>query len=49
METIQKLYKNYGKCDDQQQYKEIIEESIVSTIEGFINSVPMSPRQYVTV
>ena len=30
-----------GKCDDQQQYKAIIEAAMVSTPEGFYDKSPM--------
>ena len=33
-ENIKKLYKSYGKRDDQQKYKSIIEASTLSTTEG---------------
>ena len=31
LENIKKLYKQAGKCDDQQQFKDIIEAAMVST------------------
>ena len=40
-----KIYKSDGKCDHQQQYKAIIEKSMVSTPEGFTDN---SPMYYVT-
>ena len=46
---IKKLYKSSGKCDDQQQYKDIIKEIMVSTPEGFTDKSPISPSQSVTV
>ena len=49
MENINKLYKSVGKCDDQQQYKDIIEVEMVSTPEGFTNNTQISPSQSVTV
>ena len=39
----QKLYKQAGKCDYQQQFKDIIEAVMVSTPEGFTNYSPISP------
>ena len=33
LENIKKLYKQAGKCDDQQQFKDIIETAMVSTPE----------------
>ena len=44
IENIKKLYKQYGKCDDQKQFKDILEASMVSTPELFINDSPISPR-----
>ena len=39
----QKKYKQAGKFDDQQQFKDIIEAAMVSTTEGFIDNIPISP------
>ena len=39
--NIKKLYKSSVKCDDQQQYKAIIESAMVSTPEGFTDNCPM--------
>ena len=47
--NINNLYKTAVKCDDHQQYKEIIEAAMVSTPEVFINNSPISYIQYVTV
>ena len=44
LENIKKLYKQAGKCDDQQQFKDILEAAMVSTPEGFANNSPISPR-----
>ena len=49
LENIKKLYRTTGKCDDQQQYKAILETAIVSTPEEFTDNSPMSPSQSVTV
>ena len=41
-----KLYKHSSKCDDQQQFKDIIGGAMVSTTEVFtdkINRSPMTP------
>ena len=38
-----------GKCDDQQKCKAIIEATIVSTTEGFIDNSPISSGPYVPV
>ena len=37
------LYKQAGKCEDQQQLKDILEDDIASTHEGFTNNSPISP------
>ena len=49
LENIKKLFKSSGKCNDQQQYKAIIESLMVSTPEGFTDKILMSPGQSVTV
>ena len=41
MENIKNLYKYDGKCDDQQQYKAILGESMVSTTELINDNIPM--------
>ena len=38
----QKNYKQAGKCDDQQQLKDILETGKVYTPEGFTNNSPIS-------
>ena len=43
LENINKLYKQAGKCDDQQQFKDILEADMVSTPEGFTDKGPISP------
>ena len=43
LKNIKKLYKYAGKCDDQQQYKVIIEAEMVSTHEEITENSPMSP------
>ena len=47
--NIRKLYKSAGKCDDQKQYKVIIESSMVSNTEVFTDNSQISPSQSVTV
>ena len=37
----QKLYKQAGKCDNQQQFKDIIDSDMVSTPEGFTYKNPI--------
>ena len=43
LENIKKLYKQAGKCDDQQQFKDILEAYIVSTPERFTDNSPIYP------
>ena len=43
LENIKKVYKQAGKCDDQQQFKDILEAAMVSTPEGFTNNSPIYP------
>ena len=40
---ILKLYKQAGKCDNQQQFKDILEAAMVYTTEGFTDNSPISP------
>ena len=42
LENIKKLYTYAIKCDDQQQYKAVIEAALVSTADIFSNNGPMS-------
>ena len=42
LENIKKLYKQAGKCDGQQQLKDILEAAMVSTPEGFTENIPIS-------
>ena len=44
IENIKKFYKQAGKFDDQQQFKDILEAAMVSTPEGLIDNIPISPR-----
>ena len=48
LENILKLYKCAGKCDDQHQYKTIIESEMVSSPEEFSDKNPSLPDQYDT-
>ena len=43
LENIKKIYKQAGKCDYQQQFKDILESAIVYTPEGFTDNIPTSP------
>ena len=46
---IKRLYKSDGKLDNQQQYKAILEASIVLNDEGGTDNSPISPSQFLTV
>ena len=43
LENIETLYKQAGKCDNQQQFKDILEAAMVSTPEWFTDYSPISP------
>ena len=43
LESIKKIYKQAGKCNNQQKFKYIIEAAMVSTPEGFTNNSPIYP------
>ena len=40
MNNIKKIYQHAGKCDDQQNLKDIIEAAILSTPEGVTDNSP---------
>ena len=40
MNNIKKIYQHAGKCDDQQNFKDILEAAIISTPEGFTDNSP---------
>ena len=40
--NINKLYQHAGRCNNQQQFKIILEAAIVSAIEGFTNNSTIS-------
>ena len=45
MNNIKKIYQHVGKCDDQQNIKDILDAARVSTPEGFTyysTSLPMT-------
>ena len=44
LEKIKKWYKQASKCDNQQQFKVILEAAMVSTPEGFTKNIPISTR-----
>ena len=43
MNNIKKKYKHAGKCDDQQNLKNILEAAILSTTERFTENSPNVP------
>ena len=43
LQNIKKLYQHAGKCENQQQFKDILESAMVSTPELFTNNSPRSP------
>ena len=43
LQNIKKLYKHAGKCDNQQQLKDIFDVAMVYTTEVFTNNNPRSP------
>ena len=49
IENIKKLYKQSGKCDYQQQFKDILEAAMISTPEVFTNNSPISPMNLTLV
>ena len=40
MNNIKKIYEHAGKCNDQQNLKDIKEDAILSTPEGFTDNSP---------
>ena len=47
--NITKLYKTAGKCDDQHQYKAIIEVKIISTPKGYTEDIPLDVGTFGTL
>ena len=45
IQNINKLYKHAEKCNNQQQLKDILEATMVSTPEGFTYNSPISPTK----
>ena len=41
--NIKKIYQHAGKCDEQQNLKDIIDAAMVSTLEGFTYNIPNVP------
>ena len=47
MNNIKEIYQHAGKCDDQQNLKDIIDAAILSTLEGVTDNSPnvhMTPK-----
>ena len=40
MNNLKKIYQHAGKCDDQQNLKDILEADLLTTTEGFIDKIP---------
>ena len=40
MKNIKKIYQHAGKCDDQQNLKDIMDATILSTPEGVTDNSP---------
>ena len=40
MNNIKKIYQHAGKCDDQQNLKDIIDAAVLSTPEGVTDNIP---------
>ena len=49
LENIKNSYKQAVKCDDQQQFKHILEANMVSTPEIFTDNSPIYPMTSTTV
>ena len=43
MNNIKRIYQHAGKCDDQQNLKDITEAAIISTPEGLTDKIPNVP------
>ena len=43
MNNIKKIYQHAGKCDDQQNLKDILYADMVSTTEGVAYNIPNVP------
>ena len=48
LENIKKLYTSSHKCDNQQEYKYVLEAATVSTPERFTDNSPVSPGNFLT-
>ena len=45
MNNIKKIYQHAGKCDDQQNLKDILDTDMVSTPEGVTDNIPNLPMK----
>ena len=43
LKNIKKIYKHAGKCDDQQNIKDVLDAAMVLTQEGVIDNIPNVP------
>ena len=43
MNNIKNIYQHAGKCDDQQNFKDIVDADMLSTPEGVIDNSPNVP------
>ena len=43
MNTIKKIYQHAGKCDDQQNLKDIIDSAVILTLKVVIDNIPNAP------
>ena len=43
MNNIKKIYQHAGKCDDQQNLKDVIDDAILYTPQGVIDESPNVP------
>ena len=49
MNNIKKIYQHAGKCDDQQNFKDVLDDDMVSTPEGVTYNSPNVPIVNLTV
>ena len=49
LQNIRKLYQHAGKCDNQKQFKDILEAAMVSTTEGLPDNSPRSIMTHNTI
>ena len=45
LKTSKNIYKQAGKCDNQQQLKDILDAAMFFTHEIFIDNIPISPMK----